>query len=78
MNYRIDIDLSTDDVMDSISSYEESNFVYDCYSYMSVYKKKNFLEKIGNFEVVEILGEDSIIEELQRRGYKVTNDEEDD
>lgn len=72
--YRIYNDMDTGDIMDCLSNSEKVNFVYDCFECLELYQQQDFIETLGADEVVDLLGEDEIIYELERRGYKITKD----
>lgn len=62
------------DIIDCLSYSEEVDFVFDCYDYLDGLHQKAFVKMLGAKEVVDLLGEDAIIKELERRGYKITQD----
>lgn len=81
-DYRIFCNMDTDDIMDGLSESEEVEFVRDCYDYLGVYQRRDFLEMLGveeivghlDEDIVEYLGDETLIEELIGRGYKITQD----
>ena len=85
--YRIYCDMDAMDIMDCLSDSQEVDFMYECFKYLSPLKREDFIEKIGvkevvnlldNGEIVDKLGEEAIIEELESRGYKITKDGSED
>lgn len=80
MNFIINstVEIEVDEVMDSLSKFDKVDFVRECYDYMSNYMsndyQKIFLEELGATEVVERLGEDNIVKELESRGYIITKE----
>lgn len=72
------VEIEVDDVMDSLSKFDKVDFVCECYDYMSNDYQKFFLEELGATEVVERIGEDNIVKELESRGYKITKDGSED
>lgn len=80
MNFIINttVEIEVDDVMDSLSKFDKVDFVCECYDYMSNDYQNFFLEELGATEVVERLGEDNIVKELESRGYKITKDGSED
>ena len=62
------------DIIDCLSDSEEVDFVFDCYDYLDALHQKAFVKMLGAKEVVNRLGEDEIIDELEGRGYKITKD----
>lgn len=77
-DYRIYCDMDAMDIMDCLSDSQEVDFMYECYKYLSPLKQGDFFEKLGATEVVERLGEDNIVKELESRGYKITKDGSED
>ena len=77
-DYRIYCDMDAMDIMDCLSYSQEVDFMYECYKCLSPLKHGDFFEKLGATEVIESLGEDNIVKELQSRGYKITKDGSDD
>lgn len=82
-DYRIYCDMDAMDIMDCLHDYQEVDFMYECYKYLSTLKREDFIEKIGvkevvnlldNGEIVEHIGDETLIEELIGRGYKITQD----
>ena len=82
-DYRIFCDMDAEDIMDCLSDSQEVDFVYKCYEYLSPLKQGDFIEKIGvkevvnlldNGEIVEHIGDETLIEELIGRGYNITRD----
>ena len=82
-DYRIYCDMDAEDIMDCLSDSQEVDFVYKCYEYLSPLKQGDFIEKIGvedvvnilnNGEIVEHIGDETLIEELIGRGYNITRD----
>lgn len=73
--YRIYNDMDTGDIMDCLPESEKINFAYECFECLELYQRQDFIETLGADEVVDLLGEDEIIYELERRGYKITRDE---
>lgn len=76
--YRIYNDMDTGDIMDCLSESEKINFAYECFECLELYLRQDFIETLGADEVVDLLGEDEIIYELERRGYKITKDGSED
>lgn len=76
--YRIYNDLDTGDIMDCLSESEKVNFVYECYEYLSVFNRGDFIGRLGAQEVIFHLGDEAIIEGLKSRGYKITKDGSED
>lgn len=76
MNFIINstIKIEVDELMDSLSKFDKVDFVCECYDYMSNDYQIFFLEELGATEVIERLGEDNIVKELESRGYKITKD----
>lgn len=72
--YRISYDMDTGDIMDCLSESEKINFAYECFECLELYQQQDFIESLGADEVVDLLGEDEIIYELEERGYKITKD----
>lgn len=78
--------MDADDIMDGLSESEEVGFVRDCYDYLGMYQRRDFLEMLGVEEIVgnldenivEYLDDKAMIEELKGRGYKITQDESED
>lgn len=66
------------DIIDCLSYSEEVDFVFDCYDYLDGLHQKAFVEMLGAKEVVDLLKEDVIIKELERRGYKITQNGSED
>lgn len=86
-DYRIYCDMDAADIMDCLSDSQEVDFVYECYEYLSPLKQGDFIEKIGvedvvnilnNGEIVEHIGDETLIEELKLRGYTITQDKSED
>ena len=86
-DYRIFCDMDAEDIMDCLSDSQEVDFVYKCYEYLSPLKQGDFIEKIGvedvvnilnNGEIVEHIGDETLIEELKLRGYTITQDKSED
>ena len=86
-DYRIYCDMDAIDIMDCLSDSKEVDFVYDCYECLSVLKKGYFIERIGvedviklldDGEIVEHLSDEDLIEELELRGYIITQDKSED
>lgn len=73
--YRISCNMDASEIMDCLSESEEVAFVYECYDCLSVEKQKDFIETLDADEIVEYLGDEVLIEELESRGYKITKDE---
>lgn len=73
--YGISHNMDPYDIIDCLSDSEEVDFVFDCYDYLDVLHQKAFVKMLGAKEVVDLLGEDAIIKEFERRGYKITKDE---
>ena len=80
-DYRIYCDMDAADIMDCLSDSQEVDFVYNCYEYLSPLKQGDFIEKIGveevvnlldNGEIVEHIDDETLIEELELRGYIIT------
>lgn len=78
MSYIINVDINLDDVMGNLNGFDKEEFVYECYEYLSFDYKTIFLQEIGVTEIVERLGENIIIKELERRGYKITQNGSED
>lgn len=78
MSYIINVDINLDDVMGNLNGFDKEEFVYECYEYLSFDYKTIFLQEIGVTEIVERLGENIIIKEMERRGYKITQDGSED
>lgn len=76
--YGISNNMDPYDIIDCLSYSEEVGFVFDCYDYLDGLHQKAFVKMLGAKEVVDLLGEDDIIEELERRGYKITKDGSED
>lgn len=74
MSYTINVDINLDDVMGNLNGFDKNDFVYECYEYLSFDYRTIFLQEIGVTEIVERLGEDNIVKELESRGYKITKD----
>ena len=72
--YGISYNMDPYDIIDCLSDSEEVDFVFDCYDYLDALHQKAFVKMLGAKEVVNRLGEDEIIEELESRGYKITKD----
>lgn len=72
--YGISNNMDPYDIIDCLSDSEEVDFVFDCYDYLDALHQKAFVKMLGAKEVVDLLGEDEIIEELESRGYKITKD----
>lgn len=72
--YRIYNDMDTGDIMDCLPESEKINFAYECFECLELYQRQDFIETLGADEVVDLLGEDEIIYELERRGYEITKD----
>lgn len=70
--YRISHNMDPYDIIDCLSDSEEVDFVFDCYDYLDGLHQKAFVKMLGAKEVVDLLGEDVIIEELEGRGYIIT------
>ena len=82
-DYRIYCDMDAMDIMDSLSDSQEVDFMYECFKYLSLFKQADFIEEIGvkevvnhldNGEIVEYIDDETLIEELIGRGYKITQD----
>lgn len=69
--YRISCNMDASEIMDCLSESEEVAFVYECYDCLSVEQQKNFIETLDADEIVEYLGDEVLIEELESRGYKI-------
>lgn len=78
MSYIINVDINLDDVMGNLNGFDKEEFVYECYEYLSFDYKTIFLQEIGVTKVVEHLGDEALIEELKLRGYKITQDGNED
>lgn len=78
MSYIINVDINIDDVMGNLNGFDKEEFVHECYEYLSFDYKTIFLQEIGVTEIVERLGENIIIKEMERRGYKITQDGSED
>lgn len=80
MSYDITLKMDADNIMDGLSESEEVGFVRDCYDYLGMYQRRDFLEMLGveeivgnlDEEIVEYLDDKAMIEELKGRGYKIT------
>lgn len=72
--YRISHNMDPYDIIDCLSDSEEVDFVFDCYDYLDGLHQKAFVNMLGAKEVVDLLGEDVIIEELEGRGYIITKE----
>lgn len=81
--YRIYNDMDTGDIMDCLSNSEKVNFVYECFECLELYQQRDFIESLGveevvnhldNGEIVEYIGDETLIEELIGRGYNITRD----
>lgn len=72
--YRISHNMDPYDIIDCLSDSEEVDFVFDCYDYLDGLHQKAFVKMLGAKEVVDLLGEDVIIEELEGRGYIITKE----
>lgn len=86
-DYRIYCDMDAMDIMDCLTDSQEVDFVYDCYECLSALKKGDFIERIGvedviklldDGEIVEHLSDEDLIEELELRGYIITQDKSED
>lgn len=82
-DYRIYCDMDAMDIMDCLTDSQEVDFIYECFKYLSLLKREDFIEKIGvkevvnlldNGEIVEHIGDETLIEELIGRGYNITRD----
>lgn len=69
--YRISYNMDTCDIMNSLFESERVGFVYECYDCLSVEQQKDFIETLDADEIVEYLGDEVLIEELESRGYKI-------
>lgn len=85
--YRIYCDMDAGDIMDCLPDYQGVDFVYDCFECLRTSKKGDFIEKIGvedviklfyDGEIVEHLSDEDLIEELELRGYIITQDKSED
>lgn len=72
--YGISHNMDPYDIIDCLFDSEEVDFVFDCYDYLDALHQKAFVKMLGAKEVVDLLGEDDIINELVMRGYKITKD----
>lgn len=72
--YRIYNDMDAEDIMDCLSDAETLDFVYECYEYLSVFNREDFIGRLGAQEVIFYLGDEAIIKKLKERGYKITKD----
>lgn len=72
--YRISCNMDASEIMDCLSESEEVAFVYECYDCLSVEKQKDFIETLDADEIVEYLGDEVLIEELESRGYIITKE----
>ena len=86
-DYRIYCDMDAMDIMDCLTDSQEVDFMYECFKYLSPIKQEDFIEKIGveevvnlldNGEIVEHIDDETLIEELIGRGYKITKDGSED
>ena len=66
------------DIIDCLFDSEEVDFVFDCYDYLDALHQKAFVKMLGAKEIVDLLGEDDIINELVMRGYIITKDGSED
>lgn len=82
-DYRIYCDMDAMDIMDCLPDYQEVDFMYECYKCLSTLKQGDFIEKIGveevvnllsDADIVENLGDEALIEELEMRGYIITKE----
>lgn len=85
-DYKINFNMDASDIMDGLSTSEEVGFVRDCYDYLGVYQRRDFLEMLGVEEIVgnldenfvEYLDDKVMIEELKGRGFKITQNGSED
>ena len=82
-DYRIYCDMDAMDIMDCLSDSQEVDFMYECYKCLSPLKQGDFFEKLGaedvvnlldDVDIVEHIGDETLIEELIGRGYNITRD----
>lgn len=85
--YRIYNDMDTSNIMDCLPESEKIDFVYECFECLSVEQQKDFIETLDAEEVVNLLsdayiienlGDEALIEELELRGYIITKDGSED
>lgn len=69
--YRISHNMDTCDIMYSLFESERVGFAYECYDCLSAEQQKDFIETLDADEIVEYLGDEVLIEELESRGYKI-------
>lgn len=81
--YRIYNDMDTGNIMDCLPESEKIDFVYECFECLSVEQQKDFIETLdakevvnllGDVDIVEHIGDETLIEELIGRGYNITRD----
>lgn len=81
--YRISCNMDASEIMGCLSESEEADFVYECYVYLGVFQKKDFIEMLDaeevikfldDGEIVEHLSDEDLIEELELRGYIITKE----
>lgn len=72
--YRIYNDMDTGNIMDCLPESEKIDFVYECFECLELYQRQDFIKALGAKEVVDLLGEDVIIEDLECRGYIITKE----
>lgn len=53
--YRISCNMDASEIMDCLSESEEVAFVYECYDYLGVFQKKDFIEMLDAEEVIKLL-----------------------
>lgn len=73
MDYNID--LFAKDIMNCLNYSDRAEFVSSCFDYMQSKQQQEFFELLGAEKVVQQLKEDIIIEELEKRGYKITKED---
>lgn len=69
--YSISYNMDTGDIMNCLSESEKVDFVYECFECLELDQKQDFIESLGADEIVEYLGDEVLIEELESRGYKI-------
>ena len=75
--------MDTGNIMDCLPESEKIDFVYECFECLSVEQQKDFIETLdakevvnllGDVDIVEHIGDETLIEELIGRGYNITRD----
>lgn len=72
--YRIYNDMDTGNIIDCLPESEKIDFVYECFECLELYQRQDFIKALGANKLVDLLGEEAIIEELESRGYIITKD----